>query len=133
MSKKKHDHVRQNFCPRFLVSLVIIIDILAYLYKFTKIKEILAAKVSRLEEMMEIKVQQQEILPTKNTFNSGNEEKSAILRTCHETRAAEPLSISGMYWVDPDGQGVGDDPIYVYCNMTTGILLTHLEKKKKNL
>ncbi|KAK4011383.1 hypothetical protein OUZ56_020497 [Daphnia magna] len=25
-----------------------------------------------------------------------------------------------MYWIDPDGQGVGDDPIYVFCNMTTG-------------
>lgn len=47
--------------------------------------------------------------------------RAAIYRTCRETRAADPSLSSGMYWVDPDGQGVGDDPIYVYCNMTSGI------------
>ncbi|EFX87112.1 hypothetical protein DAPPUDRAFT_312655 [Daphnia pulex] len=25
-----------------------------------------------------------------------------------------------MYWIDPDGQGVGDAPIYVYCDMAKG-------------
>ena len=25
-----------------------------------------------------------------------------------------------MYWVDPDGMGSGDPPIFVYCDMTTG-------------
>jgi hypothetical protein len=25
-----------------------------------------------------------------------------------------------MYWIDPDGQGVGDGAIYVYCDMTSG-------------
>jgi hypothetical protein len=25
-----------------------------------------------------------------------------------------------MYWIDPDGEGVGDDPIYVSCDMATG-------------
>ncbi|XP_046460368.1 uncharacterized protein LOC124207112 isoform X2 [Daphnia pulex] len=28
---------------------------------------------------------------------------------------------SGMYWIDPDGLGIGDGSIYVYCDMTTGI------------
>jgi thiamine kinase-like enzyme len=28
-----------------------------------------------------------------------------------------------MYWIDPDGQGVGDDAIFVHCDMTTGNLL----------
>ncbi|KAK4011386.1 hypothetical protein OUZ56_020500 [Daphnia magna] len=46
--------------------------------------------------------------------------KSSISRTCRETRLADPSLSSGMYWIDPDGQGVGDDPIYVFCNMTTG-------------
>ena len=46
--------------------------------------------------------------------------KNSVLRTCRETRAADPSLISGKYWIDPDGQGVGDDPIYVYCNMATG-------------
>ncbi len=47
--------------------------------------------------------------------------KSGIPRTCQELRAADPSLPSGMQWIDPDGQGVGDDPINVYCNMTTGI------------
>jgi hypothetical protein len=43
-------------------------------------------------------------------------------RTCREARAANPSLSSGMYWIDPDGQGVGDDPIYVYCDMAKGNL-----------
>ena len=46
--------------------------------------------------------------------------KNAILRTCLEMREADPSLNSGMYWIDPDGQGVGDGAIYVYCDMTSG-------------
>ncbi len=51
-----------------------------------------------------------------NQFTS----KSSIGRTCREVRAANPALASGLYWIDPDGQGVGDDPINVYCDMTSG-------------
>jgi hypothetical protein len=46
--------------------------------------------------------------------------KSAMVRTCRELRATDPSLTSGMYWIDPDGQGVGEDPIEVYCDMTKG-------------
>ncbi len=46
--------------------------------------------------------------------------KSTIPRTCREAHLADPSLASGMHWIDPDGQGVGDDPIFVYCDMTTG-------------
>ncbi len=46
--------------------------------------------------------------------------RNAIPRTCREARLADPSLDSGMHWIDPDGQGVGDDPIYVHCDMTTG-------------
>ena len=46
---------------------------------------------------------------------------SGIPRTCRELRAADPSLPSGMHWIDPDGQGVGGDPIYVFCNMSSGI------------
>lgn len=49
--------------------------------------------------------------------------KSAVPRTCREARAADPSLSSGMYWIDPDGQGVGDGPIYVYCDMTSGKII----------
>ncbi len=38
--------------------------------------------------------------------------------TRREVRAADPSLSSGMHWIDPDG--VGDDPIYVFCDMTKG-------------
>ena len=52
-------------------------------------------------------------------------------RTCYEFYSAtlrnykeigfEGVPIkSGHYWIDVDGQGVGERPIYVYCNMTDG-------------
>ena len=46
--------------------------------------------------------------------------KSGIPRTCRELRAANPSIASGMQWIDPDGQGIGDDPIFVYCDMSSG-------------
>ena len=48
--------------------------------------------------------------------------RSGIPRTCRELRAANPSLASGMQWIDPDGQGIGDDPIFVYCDMSTGKL-----------
>jgi hypothetical protein len=46
--------------------------------------------------------------------------KSGTPRTCRELRAANPSLASGMQFIDPDGQGIGDDPIFVYCDMSTG-------------
>jgi hypothetical protein len=51
--------------------------------------------------------------------------KSGIPRTCRELRAANPSLASGMQWIDPDGQGNGDDPIYVFCDMSTGKFRRH--------
>jgi hypothetical protein len=36
-------------------------------------------------------------------------------------KSANPGLNSGMYWIDPDGQDVGDDPIEVHCDMISGI------------
>jgi hypothetical protein len=57
-------------------------------------------------------------------------------KTCLEALAADPSLESGMFWIDPDGQGSGDGPIYVYCNMTTGnsaALSTHSYVNKISL
>jgi hypothetical protein len=100
-------------------------------------KEAMEVKVSRLEmedarlkALLELKDRQQEILAEKvsRLEELRNERetsrqlagRSAILRTCREIRAADPSAGSGMYWIDPDGQGVGDDPIYVHCDMASG-------------
>ena len=44
-------------------------------------------------------------------------------RNCEEIKSKDSTKESGMYWIDPDGHGIGDDPIYVFCNMTTGNIL----------
>ena len=46
--------------------------------------------------------------------------QKSVHRSCHEMFAADASLISGFYWIDPDGHGAGDDPINVYCEMTTG-------------
>jgi hypothetical protein len=58
---------------------------------------------------------------------------SAILRTCLEIRETDPSLDSGMYWIDPDGQGVGDGAIYVFCDMTLGKSTTKRWPKYKYL
>ena len=53
----------------------------------------------------------------------GGERKSksySMPRSCAEARSADPTLQSGNYYVDPDGTNVGDEPIYVYCDMQTG-------------
>jgi hypothetical protein len=58
--------------------------------------------------------------------NPTSGKSTAMPRTCREARLSNPALSSGMYWIDPDGQGVGDDPISVYCDMASGkiILIT---------
>jgi hypothetical protein len=74
-------------------------------------QEILEEKVLRLElELLAPKERETNQLATKNV----------MYRTCSEARAADPSLTMGNYWIDPDGQGVGDDPIFVYCDMATG-------------
>jgi Fibrillar collagen C-terminal domain len=46
------------------------------------------------------------------------ESKVALYRSCEELRSVHPES--GSYWIDPDGVSIGDPPIFVQCNMTTG-------------
>jgi hypothetical protein len=55
-----------------------------------------------------------------NEINRKPIARSAMPRTCREAHQADPSLTSGMYWIDPDGQAVGDDPIYVYCDMNSG-------------
>jgi hypothetical protein len=102
----------------------------------------LALKVIQLEarnDQLEVKIQDQEkiltslleaaklpvsadskLFPVEKEISIQSSGKRGIPRTCKELRAADPSLPSGMHWIDPDGQSVGDDPIYVYCDMTSG-------------
>ena len=101
--------------------------------KVTHLEE-LKSKVTRLEETVQkqetmiIALQQKEIaigsaefIPSHLALNGQIGKGVSFPRTCRELRAWDPTLTSGMHWIDPDGQGVGDAPIYVYCDMTKGI------------
>ena len=45
--------------------------------------------------------------------------KYKTLRTCQEI-SNRGLTLSGMYDIDPDGQGIGYEPITVHCDFDTG-------------
>ena len=54
------------------------------------------------------------------TMAEGDENSYTMQRSCQETRSADPSLQSGNYYIDPDGINVGDAPINVFCNMSTG-------------
>ena len=51
-----------------------------------------------------------------------SERYSGFPRTCQDIIDGNPFAPSGQYWIDPDGQNAGDNPIYVDCVMTIGII-----------
>jgi hypothetical protein len=87
--------------------------------------EVLEQKVARLELALE----NEREVNSKSTFKYVDAvnarrpggKSGSIHRTCREAHLADPFLTSGMNWIDPDGQGVGDDPIYVYCDMIKGL------------
>ena len=97
-----------------------------------KLKDLLDTKVNELEaknveletkvnglvwkvKQLEEKVWQLEMRP-----NPISTVQKSIHRSCHEMFVADRSLMSGYYWIDPDGNGAGDDPINVYCEKTTG-------------
>lgn len=48
---------------------------------------------------------------------------ATIPQSCHQISLADPNATSGMYYIDPDGENVGELPIYVFCDMSTGSTL----------
>lgn len=99
-------------------------------------KEILTAKINRLEAQsinleskviqLEKKIEQQDSIivallnQQDGSVDNQLSTKVAVLRTCQELRKSDSSLISGEFLIDPDGPGVGDEPILAYCNMTTG-------------
>ncbi|EFX66774.1 neurexin IV [Daphnia pulex] len=84
------------------------------------LKRILELEPGTQKEESNLQSLQQESLPYNIPILTRSPGKSGNPRTCKEIHSNDPSSPSGMYWIDPDGQGVGDDSIYVHCDMTTG-------------
>jgi hypothetical protein len=76
----------------------------------------LTEKIIRLERLAE----KNDRATTTSSKVVGAIASGAMPRTCREAHLADPSLTSGMYWIDPDGQDVGDSPIYVYCDIVSG-------------
>nr|CAH0107150.1 unnamed protein product [Daphnia galeata] len=106
-------------------------DKYAHFETLIKIKDqqhdILAKEVSQLKLALENKTSSSKSVTSLNDVNSlPSALKNIMPRTCHEAKLGDPSIKSGMQWIDPDGQGIGDDPIYVYCDMSSGsTLISH--------
>ena len=89
----------------------------------TKVNKLEAAEV-QLEHTLHSTLRNQRSNVAIESQSTENKE-STVYRTCQELRSNDPLLPSGIHPIDPDGQGAGDGPIYVYCNMTTGERISH--------
>lgn len=84
----------------------------------------LLMKVNELETAVQ---QHEEYSSSLSRQDEGQESEniwttSEFYRTCADLHATDRSIPSGMQWIDPDGQGVGENRIHVYCNMSTGKL-----------
>ena len=121
----------------FLVQSIHLIDFVYDVIRQNELRTRLEGKVQEQEKILNFLLQANElpISPTGSKSIAANYRQNVIQssgnsgtpRTCRELRAANPSLASGMQWIDPDGQGIGDDPIYVYCDMSTGwkLILFH--------
>lgn len=83
--------------------------------------------------LQEIKIKEQETLLVNllqqslgscvrpSEIKQKSSEEIKIYRTCREMFQDDFSLRSDMYWIDPDGQDIGDDPIYVYCDTRLSI------------
>ena len=62
----------------------------------------------------------------RETNKQQHERMNTIPRSCSEILFSDPSAKSGNYNVDPDGTDVGDDPIFVYCDMINSGLCVYI-------
>jgi len=61
-------------------------------------------------------------LRNQNSVVAVGKGKDFLPRSCYELKATNPSAQSGLYFIDPDGQINGDDPVQAYCDMDTSKL-----------
>jgi hypothetical protein len=88
-------------------------------------QDILVEKFARMESVLAEMQNEQKT----SSSTSSSVRGASIPRTCKEAQSGDPTLSSGMYWIDPDGQGIGDSPIYVYCDMAKGINRIRIVKR----
>lgn len=86
--------------------------------------------MNRLDQMqVEIDLQKAEIQEVKRENMELKEKLSldelpankeySIPRSCYELKAIDPNAQTGIHYIDPDGQINAEEPMQVFCDMTT--------------
>jgi len=84
---------------------------------------------SQQEEIDQLKKKNLELEEKNNQIVQSDDDltnRDFLPRSCFEIKATNPNAQSGVYSIDPDGQIGADQPINVYCDMTTGNIYIHL-------
>ena len=78
---------------------------------------------SQQEEIDQLKKKNSDLEETNHKLILAKEgdviSRDFLPRSCFEIKATNPNAQSGVYSIDPDGQIGADQPIQVYCDMTT--------------
>jgi len=83
--------------------------------------ELVERKLARLERKLKLDVDDYDLIAFQNADTlSANQRLAEVPRSCIEALTSDPDMESGTYFIDPDGSDVGDGPIEVFCNVTTG-------------
>lgn len=82
--------------------------------------ELVERKLVRLERKLKLCDDDKLTVIKSNDDWSANQRVAEVPRSCLEAFTSDPEMDSGMYFIDPDGSDVGEGPIEVYCNVTTG-------------
>ena len=85
--------------------------------------EQLNAKIEELKNFNNVQIAQ--LWKTISTAKDGDN-KYSLARSCYEILMADPTVKSDNYYIDPDGSSVGEPPIQVFCDMSTGIILREI-------
>ena len=86
--------------------------------EFSRQNQDLSKRVSKLEHSQNVSKIQTEDNLEQRVEKLEELSKYKTLRTCQEL-ANRGLTLSGVYEVDPDGEGIGYAPIEVFCNFET--------------
>jgi len=85
----------------------------------TEIDQLKKKNVELEDQLEHISSSYQTQLSNDNKNDVAGSGRDFLPRSCYEIKATNPSAQSGLYFIDPDGQINGDDPVQAYCDMDT--------------
>ena len=78
----------------------------------------LEKRIKQLESATPIKRTARSVVLSNTTAAAAaDDDEKYVGRSCQDLKFKDPSRLSGWYPIDPDGDGEGEPPIFVYCDM----------------